>query len=66
MYAQSRADQTINNKSEDISSIVERFRADPALQSWVLMAPTRTLVNRPEFCGGLAAWNYAASAAARW
>jgi CBS domain-containing protein len=44
MYAQAATDQTIiNNRDGDIAEIVERLRREPGLQSWVLMAPTRTL-----------------------
>jgi len=42
MYAESVIDQTIND-SVNIASILERMRREPALQGWVLMAPTRTL-----------------------
>ena len=39
---QARVDETFNSDVH-ITSILERLRREPALQGWVLMAPTRTL-----------------------
>jgi hypothetical protein len=42
MDVQTAIDETPNHGGS-VANILERLRRDPALQGWVLMAPTRTL-----------------------
>ena len=41
---QTRVDENFNN-NDRVVGILERLRREPALQGWVLMAPTRALAS---------------------